>query len=163
MTKRYTVDLVGEQHYPDAATTVVGDPVFLLREPDNPHDERAIVAINAAGGTLGYVPRDSWIQRSIHEEGDEWHAEVVEHRQGGNFHQVRLAVWIDVDGEAQRSTASTHYVPAPEPPVDQSAEVCAENPPAQPHSNTVLKISGGLMVALAMVVIAKAIFPNIGS
>jgi HIRAN domain len=34
----------------------VGDPLVLVREPDNPHDDKA-VRVDWNGHTLGYVPR----------------------------------------------------------------------------------------------------------
>lgn len=33
-----------------------GDPLMLVREPDNPHDENAIQVLNNAGRLLGYIP-----------------------------------------------------------------------------------------------------------
>ena len=44
-------------------------PIELLREPANPFDTGAIVAAMPGGATIGYVPRDSFLRRAVHEEG----------------------------------------------------------------------------------------------
>src|SRR3546814_6821498 len=50
----------GEPYY-EAGTSVptlaAGDRVVLRREPDNPHDRRAIEVLDARGAKLGYVAR----------------------------------------------------------------------------------------------------------
>lgn len=45
-------------HHGEAVWTSLslGDPLVLVREPDNPHDDRA-VAVHWRGRKLGYVPR----------------------------------------------------------------------------------------------------------
>src|SRR3546814_3669169 len=52
----------GEPYY-EAGTSVptlaAGDRVVLRREPDNPHDRRAIEVLAARGAKLGYVARSS--------------------------------------------------------------------------------------------------------
>jgi hypothetical protein len=35
----------------------VGQPLLLVREPDNPHDELAIAVLTGDGHKLGYIPR----------------------------------------------------------------------------------------------------------
>lgn len=48
-------DLVGESRYQDAlARCDPGAAVSLVREPENPHDPKAI-AVKAAGETIGYI------------------------------------------------------------------------------------------------------------
>ena len=49
------VPLAGAGHY--RARAQVGEPVTLIREPDNPHDRNAIRVDNPAGETLGHIPR----------------------------------------------------------------------------------------------------------
>ncbi len=39
-------------------STFVGDKLTLSREPDNPHDPKAIIISNKSGLKLGYVPRN---------------------------------------------------------------------------------------------------------
>lgn len=54
-----------------------GDPVALVREPDNPHDERAI-RIEALGRRVGYVPRsENRPLVRLLEQGAELRARVV--------------------------------------------------------------------------------------
>jgi hypothetical protein len=66
----YAVNVSGETFYQDAIRRCrVGNGAVLYREPDNPHDPRAIVVKMLDGSTIGYVPKTSWLQRVVHEEG----------------------------------------------------------------------------------------------
>jgi hypothetical protein len=66
----YPVGLAGERAYQDAiAGCEAGQPVLIFREPDNPHDPDAIVVLSLAMRRLGYIPRDSWLQGAVHDEG----------------------------------------------------------------------------------------------
>lgn len=66
----YPVNVVGESNFQDAIRTCRGgDAVALYRETDNPHDARAVVVKTSAGATIGYIPRDSWLQRVVHDDG----------------------------------------------------------------------------------------------
>jgi hypothetical protein len=44
--------------YPAVARVLPGDPVFLIRDPDNLHDPNAIAVCDIAGRQLGVLPRD---------------------------------------------------------------------------------------------------------
>lgn len=89
--KAYPVSLVGTQRYPEATSwAAVGDPVTLLREPDNPHDGEAIVAVDGEGRTLGYVPRTSWLRRALIEEEKGARVVVAEADFGGLVVSVTL-------------------------------------------------------------------------
>lgn len=72
MTKHYPQALVGEQFYQQAiARCQVGDIIDVSHERGNPVDPRAIVARRRDGGeTIGYIPRDSFVQRVMHEDGE---------------------------------------------------------------------------------------------
>lgn len=48
------------------AELVPGTPVVLVREPHNPHDPRAVAVHDAAGNSLGYVPRQ--LTDAFHED-----------------------------------------------------------------------------------------------
>lgn len=68
--KAYPVRLVGTRSYVDAiARARSGDRVAILRERGNPYDAEALVAVNADGETLGYIPRDNWLRRALVDEG----------------------------------------------------------------------------------------------
>lgn len=70
MQRSYATNIVGESHYQAAiARCQAGDPVLLCKEVGNPHDERAIVVRTQSDETIGYLPRTSWLQRVIHDEG----------------------------------------------------------------------------------------------
>lgn len=66
----YPVGIVGKSAYQDAiGRTHAGEPVKIFHEPDNPHDELALVVENNLGEPIGYIPRASWLRRCIHEDG----------------------------------------------------------------------------------------------
>ncbi len=95
MSKEYTLRLVGEQHYEAAcAAAAVGDRVLILRETHNPYDSKAIVAKNDAGDTLGYVPRESFVQDVIHEQGRGISAEIREKLWENGHWQIVLSVVV---------------------------------------------------------------------
>jgi hypothetical protein len=52
--------VAGESHYQNAlASCIEGEPVELVREPDNRHDPEAIRIDRVTGETIGYLPRDT--------------------------------------------------------------------------------------------------------
>ena len=54
----FTTNVAGISYRQDAASRCqVGDPVQLIREPENPHDENAIQVLSIDGEPLGYIPR----------------------------------------------------------------------------------------------------------
>ena len=57
----YGTEIAGTSHVPDidklANELEQGDRLILLREPDNPYDEHAIVIKTLSGNKLGYIPR----------------------------------------------------------------------------------------------------------
>lgn len=68
--KGYPVNVVGESFYRQAvADCRAGQKVKLHREPGNRHDPKAIMVTNYLGQKIGYIPKDSFIQRLVHEEG----------------------------------------------------------------------------------------------
>jgi hypothetical protein len=68
--RSYAVNVVGAVHYQSAvANCRVGDSATLFREVGNPHDDRATVVKTVDGQTIGYVPRNSWLQRVVHDDG----------------------------------------------------------------------------------------------
>lgn len=57
--------LVGVSKYqPAIATARVGDPVYLVCQPGNVHDPRAVVAIHR-GRAIGYVGRDTELSEAV--------------------------------------------------------------------------------------------------
>ena len=92
----YPVGLVGEQHYQGAIRLCCeGEIVRLWHEPTNPFDERAIAVANMMGQTLGYIPRDSFVQRVVHEDGLGCEAAVLGLRENGKgFTEVVIEVSV---------------------------------------------------------------------
>jgi hypothetical protein len=67
--RSYAANIVGESHYQDAIRRCrPGDAAVLFREAGNPHDPRAIVVKTADGSTIGYIPRNSWLQAVVHDD-----------------------------------------------------------------------------------------------
>jgi hypothetical protein len=97
MAKTYSVGLVGESNYQDAIGLLdVGERVWLSPEPDNPHDPRAIVARDANGAPIGYVPRDSWLTGALIDEGKGSRA-IVESIEGGDAGRPNRGVVLSVE------------------------------------------------------------------
>lgn len=122
MAKRYSASLVGEQHYRAAvAKARKGHRVTIEPEPDNAFDPKALVVRNHLGETLGYIPRDSFLQRSIHQEGTVWNARILRAYQDDAFRQIRIEVTtgpFDDDDDDDEDDDPVQAQPAPRgPPV----------------------------------------------
>ncbi|HEX8419449.1 MAG TPA: HIRAN domain-containing protein [Sphingomonas sp.] len=92
--RTYKVGIVGENNYqPAIRGCTVGQRVRVLHETGNPHDDLALVVVATGGKTIGYIPRDHWLRRAIHEEGQGCAATIaaIERAGGGS-----LGVVIDV-------------------------------------------------------------------
>jgi hypothetical protein len=46
-----------------------GQPIRIIHEPDNPHDEMALRVETADGDTLGYLPRKCGLRVAVHQHG----------------------------------------------------------------------------------------------
>lgn len=102
MAKRYPVGLVGESNYQQAIRAMkVGDPVWLEREPDNPHDPAAIRVVDCDDNVLGYIPRDHWLKRAMIEEGRECPAKIKEIH-GGDRGRPSRGIVLDVEVPSAR-------------------------------------------------------------
>lgn len=74
---QYSVNLVGESYRQPAIQTLrVGDRIDLVHDQGNPHDDCAVKAITVDGLQIGFVPRDSFIQRLVAVEGKKLYAEI---------------------------------------------------------------------------------------
>jgi hypothetical protein len=68
--RSYPIRLAGGANYLTAISNCrEGDNVTLFREPDNPHDNRAIVAKTCTGLVIGYIPRRSFLHQAVHDGG----------------------------------------------------------------------------------------------
>ena len=91
----YSVGLVGEQHYSAAAgSMVVGEQVWIRHEASNRADRDALVCLDEYGSTLGYIPRDNFLQRTFHEEGKGCAAVVQTLTRKGKRTDIVLAVTL---------------------------------------------------------------------
>lgn len=101
---KYRVGIVGESNYQPAVRRCrVGDPVSLVREHGNSHDDQAIAVLSSAGQTIGYLGRDSWLREAILEEGKGCVASIdqIEQRGSTNSGVVLLAEACDVEVPAR--------------------------------------------------------------
>jgi len=84
--------------------------VHIVHEPDNPYDGLALAVVTVSGDTIGYVPRDCWLQDAVHDDGKGCDATIksIGCGEGG-----KLGVVLDVClnskgfGERQFSRATT--------------------------------------------------------
>jgi hypothetical protein len=68
--KVYSVGIVGERNYQAAIrATSPGERAFVCLEDGNPYDDLALRVENAAGETIGYIAKSSWLRDAIHDEG----------------------------------------------------------------------------------------------
>jgi hypothetical protein len=115
---RYSIELVGESNYQPAVKRLrQGDPIELEHEPSNTFDPMAVVARDVVGRTVGYVPRDSWLQRLIAEEGEDVLARVRAIVGGGPGKPslgVLLDVWTGKEAAAERAGVAVPDKPRPE-------------------------------------------------
>lgn len=93
--KGFPVGIVGENKYQDAIRRCrIGELVTLVREPGNPYDPKAIAVVCPRGRTIGYIARDNFLQRAIHEERQHVAATILSLRNGP---KGKVGVVIDVD------------------------------------------------------------------
>lgn len=114
---RYSIELVGESNYQSGVARLrAGDPVELEHEATNTFDPLAVVAKDVAGRTIGYVPRGSWLQRLIAEEGEDVLARVraiVGGEAGKPQRGVVLDIWTGKEAAAERGGQSVPDKPRP--------------------------------------------------
>ncbi len=108
--RAYPVRLAGTRGYQAAiAAAAPGDPVQLLCETGNPFDADAIAVTDARGATLGYIPRDSWVQRAVAREGKGATASIETLSTGADaITGVTIAVTLTDDG----AIGARDYAPA---------------------------------------------------
>ena len=99
--KRYLLGLKGESNYQRPIGRLrSGLHVDLIPEPENSFDARAIRAAIPGGETIGYAPRDSWLQRAILDEGNVARARIAQITGGSPNAPSRgvvLEVWLSDD------------------------------------------------------------------
>lgn len=92
--RTYQVGIVGESNYqPAIRRCSPGQQVQIVREQGNPHDRQALAVVTSSGATIGYIPRDHWLQRAVHDEGKGCDATIRRISSGG---AGSLGVVLDV-------------------------------------------------------------------
>jgi hypothetical protein len=102
--RTYPLGIVGESNYQGAIERCSpGQAVDVLHEPDNPYDDLAL-AVVVHGQTIGYIPRECWLQEAIHEEGKGCTASIKSiDRADVGYLAVVLDVSLNADGVRQRA------------------------------------------------------------
>lgn len=112
--RTYQVGLVGESNYQSAIRRcTAGQRVEIVHERGNPYDDLALVVVTERGDTIGYVPRDCWLQGAVHDEGKGCDATI---KSVGSGDSGKLGVVLDVclnteevgAREFKRAPVSTH-------------------------------------------------------
>jgi hypothetical protein len=105
----FSLPAIGERHDNDDGTSRQvelalcrpGEPVRLVREPDNPHDRMAVAVISCRGVKVGYLKRDRavWIGSKI-DRGYDVRA-IVERVKGSHLPSASLGLVmrVSMDGE----------------------------------------------------------------
>lgn len=73
----------------------IDDKLEFFREPDNPHDNRAIVIKNADGVKIGYVPkRDNVIFSRLMDAGKLLFGRITSKDMQGNWLKIDIKVYL---------------------------------------------------------------------
>ena len=72
-----------------------GDRLGFFREPDNPHDNRAIVVKNVDGVKIGYVPRaDNVVFSRLMDAGKLLFGSIESKRMHGNWLRIDIKIFL---------------------------------------------------------------------
>lgn len=73
----------------------VNDKLDFFREPDNPHDNRAIAIKNLDGVKIGYVPRtDNVIFSRLMDAGKMLFGKITSKKMAGNWLKIDIKVYL---------------------------------------------------------------------
>ncbi len=156
---RYTVHLVGEANYQAAiANLSTGDPVTIEPEPDNPYDPRALRCADMTGATIGYIERDSWLQRAMIDQNTPVAASIEEIIGGVKGKPSRGVVLTVLTGADARSPTSSN---AAKRPAKRPAAAPPDADPSPKKKAGCLKIAGiGLAGLFGISLISAIINPQ---
>jgi hypothetical protein len=93
----------GSSRQEELARCTPGEMVYLIREPDNPHDQMAVAIHSERGVRLGYLSRDRarWIGSKI-DRGYDVRA-IVERVKGAHLRDAALGLVIRVSMDPERA------------------------------------------------------------
>ena len=76
-------------------TLNIGDKLDFLREPNNPHDKKAIVINNKDGAKIGYVPRDdNEIFSRLMDAGKLLFGRIANKEMEGNWLKIDIKIFL---------------------------------------------------------------------
>jgi hypothetical protein len=95
-----TVTLAGTTHIPEITNLGpkinIGDHLSFFREPDNPHDDKAILVKNPEKQKLGYIPRtNNEILARLMDAGKLLYGVVKEKKLKGKWLQISMEIYLD--------------------------------------------------------------------
>ena len=103
--KNYTIKVVGESFDNEDGTsrqkiikrTNIGDPVSLIREPDNRYDKNAVGVHVIGKGQIGYVSRENaeWIA-DVLDSGKDVSTKIKYIRKTGRLFERKFGVVVDM-------------------------------------------------------------------
>ncbi len=144
---------------------VVGDTVDLEREPDNRHDENAILILSVEGDTLGYVPRGEAAQMApLLDTGAEYEATIkrIWERDDGNIVPIVVSV-LRHSGARQALDGLRSQLPAIKPVIRRTAAKSTQSSAAPPpaavdaqDSPATATRGGGCLTACLFLILALA-------
>lgn len=118
--RAYSIGLVGESNYQRSIQTcLAGQHVYVIHEIGNPYDDLALAVVTALGQTIGYIPRENWLRRAIHEEakGCDAHIRSIQGDSG------RLGVVIQVSLSPRRIETRAYAAPVRLPAAAETSPV----------------------------------------
>jgi hypothetical protein len=69
----------------------------LFREPTNVHDPKAIMVVNKLGEPIGYISRESFLQRLIHDEGGGCSAHILSLNTNEGSSDIGVVIDVVID------------------------------------------------------------------
>jgi hypothetical protein len=112
--RTYSIGLVGESNYQSSIQTcLAGQHVRVFHEIGNPYDPLALVVVTALGDTIGYIPRENWLRRAIHEEakGCDAHIRSIQ----GDVGRVGVVIQVSLNPRGVETRPYAAPVPLPAP------------------------------------------------
>ena len=80
-------------YHPAISRCSAGQCVHIVHEPHSPYDDLALAVVTDGGDTIGYVPRDCWLQGAVHDEGKGYEETI---KSIGSGDSGKLGVVLDV-------------------------------------------------------------------
>ena len=105
--------------YPGGAEKLVeelhpGSRITFLREPDNPYDEKAVMALDEEGRKLGYIPRhENAVVSALLDAGKYFYGIITEVPEGPYYTDTKIpySLWVDLYMREFRLPGEIYEIP----------------------------------------------------